>query len=303
MPARSHKEQVDLQEKNYGDYLASSNFGIIIPVDINVTSRCMVKMSGGEYMEYTVQKLARLAGVSTRALRYYDEIGILKPARINSSGYRIYGEPEVDRLQQILLYRELGVSLENIMEIISAPSFDETRALREHRQKLLWKREQLDLLIANVDKTIAVLEGRITMTDKEKFEGFKQKMIGNNEQKYGREIRAKYGDEQVDTSNQKLQDMTREQYDQLEKLGARVMETLKAAYKTGDPASELGQKTADLHRQWLSYSWDKYSKEAHAGLAQMYVEDERFKAYYDNVQPGAAEFLRDAILIYTEMKK
>ena len=134
-------------------------------------------------MEYTVQKLGRMAGVSTRTLRYYDEIGILKPARINSSGYRIYGKAEVDRLQQILFYRELGVSLESIMDILSSKSFDYADALREHREKLLAKREQLDLLIANVDKTLAAAEGRIVMSDKEKFEGFKQKLIEENEKK------------------------------------------------------------------------------------------------------------------------
>ena len=75
-------------------------------------------------MEYTVQKLGLIAGISTRTLRYYDEIGILKPARINSSGYRIYGQDEVDKLQQILFYRELGVSLESIKDIVTAPSFD-----------------------------------------------------------------------------------------------------------------------------------------------------------------------------------
>ncbi|MDF2840549.1 MAG: transcriptional regulator, MerR family protein, partial [Clostridia bacterium] len=144
-------------------------------------------------MEYTVQKLGSLAGVSTRTLRYYDEIGILKPARINSSGYRIYGQNEVDKLQQILFYRELGVNLDSIKDIVTAPSFNGANALREHREKLLEKKEQLDLLIANVDKTIALTEGRIKMTDKEKFEGFKQKMIDDNEKKYGAEIREKYG--------------------------------------------------------------------------------------------------------------
>lgn len=103
-------------------------------------------------MEYTVKSLARLAGVSTRTIRYYDEIGILKPARINSSGYRIYGQKEVDTLQQILFYRELGVSLERIKEIVTDTSFDPIAALKEHREKLLAKREQLDLLIANVEK-------------------------------------------------------------------------------------------------------------------------------------------------------
>jgi DNA-binding transcriptional MerR regulator len=254
-------------------------------------------------MEYTVQKLGKMAGVSTRTLRYYDEIGILKPARINSSGYRIYGEKEVDRLQQILFYRELGVSLESIKEIITSPSFDGTAALREHREKLLEKREQLNMLIANVDKTIAATEGRIKMSNKEKFEGFKQKMIDENEKKYGKEIREKYGDETVDKSNKKLKDMTEEQYAELEKLGRDVIEMLSKAFETGDPAGELAQKAADLHRQWLSYSWPSYSKEAHAGLAQMYVDDERFTAYYDKNQPGLAAFLRDAILIYTGMNK
>ena len=254
-------------------------------------------------MEYTVKKLAELASVSTRTLRYYDEIGILKPARINSSGYRIYGEKEVERLQQILFYRELDVNLEDIKRIISSPSFDSAAALKEHRRKLLEKRKQLDLLIDNVDKTIAETEGRIKMSDKEKFEGFKQKLIDENEKKYGEEIRKKYGNETVDKSNKKLKNMTEEEYNRVTKLADEITETLHKAFLTGDPAGELAQKAADLHRQWLSFYWDNYTKEAHAGIAQMYVYDERFRAYYDKEQPGTAEFLRDAILIYTGIKK
>ncbi|MNI33810.1 HTH-type transcriptional activator TipA [compost metagenome] len=253
-------------------------------------------------MEYTVLKLGHMAGVSTRTLRYYDEIGILKPARINSSGYRIYGQSEVDRLQQILFYRELGISLEGIMDIMNAPAYDGDLALKEHREKLLEKRNQLDLLIANVDQTLAQREGRITMTNNEKFKGFKQTLIDDNEQKYGEEIRTKYGDEQIDKSNNRIKGMTEQQYQEIEQLGAQVLAVLADAYATGDPAGELAQQAADLHRQWLSFYWDSYSKEAHAGVAQMYVEDERFTAYYDKDQPGSAEFLRDAVLIYTGMK-
>lgn len=254
-------------------------------------------------MEYTVKKIAELASISARTLRYYDEIGILKPARINSSGYRIYGEKEVERLQQILFYRELDINLEDIKRIISSPSFDRSTALKEHRRKLLDKRKQLDLLIDNVDKTIAEAEGRIKMSDKEKFEGFKQKLIDENEKKYGQEIRKKYGSETVDKSNKKLKNMTEEEYNRVTKLADEIMETLHKAFLTGDPAGELAQKAADLHRQWLSFYWDNYTKEAHAGIAQMYVYDERFKAYYDKEQAGTAEFLRDAILIYTGFKK
>ena len=250
-------------------------------------------------VEYTVKKLGQMAGVSTRTLRYYDQVGLLSPARINSSGYRIYGKAEIDRLQQILFYRELGMSLEQIKAIISAPKFDGARALVEHRDNLLAKRAQLDLLIVNVDKSIAQKEGRIKMSDKEKFEGFKKKLIEDNEAKYGGEVRAKYGDEAVNKSNQKLKGMTQGQHDKATQLANEVTETLAAAFKTQDPAGELAQKAADLHRQWLCFYWDSYSKEAHAGLARMYVEDERFTAYYDEKQPGTAKFLRDAVLIYT----
>jgi len=252
-------------------------------------------------MEYTVQKLGSLAGISTRTLRYYDEIGILKPARINSSGYRIYGQTEVDRLQQIMFYRELDVSLDTIKKLVTSVSFNDAAALKDHHEKLLAKRQQLDMLIANVEKTIEFQEGRIKLKDKEKFDGFKKKLIDDNEQKYGKEAREKYGDNSVNASNKKMLNMSEDQYAEFEKLSQEVLDTLEAAFATGDPAGELGQKTADLHRRWLSYTWGSYSKKAHAGLAQMYVDDERFTAFYDKKQPGMAVFLRDAILIYTGM--
>ncbi|KWX78331.1 MerR family transcriptional regulator [Paenibacillus jilunlii] len=254
-------------------------------------------------MEYTVQKLGALAGVSTRTLRYYDEIGILRPARINSSGYRIYGQAEVDRLQQILFYRELGLSLEGIKELVTAPSFDGARALREHHEKLLQRKQQLEMLILNVEKTLAQTEGRITMSNEEKFAGFKQKLIDDNEQKYGQEIRQKYGDEAVEKSNRKLKNMTEEQYAAIQQVEAEMFSVLEQAMEDGDPASVLAQKAADLHRQWLTFYWDTYSQEAHAGVAQMYVDDERFTAYYDKTRPGTAKFLRDAVHVYTEASK
>lgn len=251
-------------------------------------------------MEYTVQKLGKLAGISTRTLRYYDEIGLLKPARINSSGYRIYGSAEIDKLQQILFYRELGVNLDQIKEIMTSDTFDRSIALKEHREKLLEKRTQLDLLIANVDKSIQQTERGIIMSDKEKFEGFKQKLVEDNEKQFGKEIRDKYGEEAVNKSNAKVKGMTQAQYEEVTNLAEEIAVNLKTAMSTGDPNSELAQKTADLHRQWLSFYWNEYTKEAHSSVAQMYVDDERFTAYYDKIQPGAAEFLRDAVHIYTK---
>lgn len=251
-------------------------------------------------MEYTIKGLADLAGVSTRTLRYYDEIGLLKPKRINESGYRIYGPKEVDTLQQILFYRELGVSLDEIKKIITDPDFNSEQALLDHREKLLARKAQIELLLENIEKTLNQLKGGKSMTDQEKFAGFKKKLVEDNEKAYGTEARNRWGDDAVDASNKKLLNMTEEQYQDLEKLTAELNETLKKAMETGDPASPLGQKAAALHKEWLSFFWKEYSKEAHSGLATMYVADERFKAYYDKIQDGAAEFLRDAIYIYTD---
>ncbi|MBP2079093.1 MerR family transcriptional regulator [Oceanobacillus polygoni] len=254
-------------------------------------------------MEYTVNKLAQISGVSGRTLRYYDQIGLLEPARINSSGYRIYGQKEVDLLQQILFYRELEVSLEDIKKMISEPMFDQTEALKSHYQLLAQKRARLDKIMANVKRTIASKQGGIPMQDKDKFAAFKDNLIEENEDKYGEEIRSKYGDKTVDASNAKLRGMSEEDFKAMNDLGEEIMVLLEKAYIAGDPASDLAQDVAAKHKQWLMYSWSSYSKEAHAGLAEMYVADERFTAFYDKVAEGATEFLRDSILIYLGIEK
>lgn len=249
-------------------------------------------------MEYTINQLAKLAGVSTRALRYYDQCGLLPPKAVRSNGYRIYGETEVNRLQQILFYRELGVELSEIGRILEEKDFDGLSALQSHLSALREKRARLERLIDNVQKSISAMKGETEMTDEEKFEGFKEKLISDNEQKHGKEIRAKYGVETVDRSNAKLKNMTKEQYGELEALTQELNNTLKAAFEQGDPGGELAQKACELHKKWLSFYWDHYSKEAHRGVAQMYVDDPRFTAYYDAIAPGCAVFLRDAVQIF-----
>ena len=249
-------------------------------------------------MEYSVKKLAQTAGVSARTLRYYDEIGLLTPARISSNGYRVYGEKEIDLLQQIMFYREMGMPLEEIKMTICADDFDKKRALENHLCSLNAKKKHINLLIKTVEKTISTMKGEIKMTDKEKFEGFKENILRVNEEKYGAEIRETYGAEIIDASNRKFKNMTQEQYDEANALAEEINSNLKEAFLQGDPSSKLAQEVCALHKKWLCLYWDKYSKEAHVGLAQMYVDDPRFTEYYDKVSVGAAEFLRDAIQIY-----
>ncbi|MDD4362680.1 MAG: MerR family transcriptional regulator [Atribacterota bacterium] len=252
---------------------------------------------------YTVKELSDLSGISKRTLRYYDEIDLLKPDRLTSSGYRIYTQKEVNKLQQILFYRALKVNLKNIQEIINSPDFDELKALRKHFKKMLKQKEQLDLLLQNIKKTIVSIERGITMSNQEKFEGFKKKLIEENEAKYGEEICNLYGKETVRKSNEKVKNMTKSEHESMMETEKKLLDTLKEAMSTNDPAGPLAQKAADLHRQWLSFYWPNYNKEAHEGLVIMYVSDKRFTEYYEKIQSGATEFLKNAVLIYTQSLK
>lgn len=251
-------------------------------------------------MEYTVNELAKISGVSVRTLHYYDQIDLLHPSRVEENGYRIYGTAEVDHLQQILFYRELGMPLKKIRDILNMPELDKEKLLEEQLTALLDRKKQIEVLIKNMKKTICTLKGETTMSDKEKFEGFKKKMIEDNEAAYGKEIRERYGDEAIDASNTKVAGMSEAQWKNAQELSDLINQTLKEAFELGDPASEIAQKACDLHRQWLCMFWKDgtYSKEAHKALADGYVADERFTAYYDKIAVGCTKFLRDAIYIY-----
>ena len=249
-------------------------------------------------MEYSIQTLSKMAGVSTRTLRYYDEIGLLKPIRISSSNYRIYGEHEVNLLQQILLYRELDLPLSTIKSIITKEDFDFKTALKEHKEKLLMKQKQIETLLHNVDQTIQSLEGGIVMSNQEKFEGLKKEKIAKNEQKYGKEIREKYGDEAVNASNEKFGSLSEAEYKESEVLSEQILNMLKELTPENDPTCEKAKELVKLHKQWLSY-YGNYSSQAHIGLGQMYVADERFTKYYDEkAGTDAAQFLCNAIQAY-----
>lgn len=252
-------------------------------------------------LEYTIKKLAHLTGITTRTLRYYHEIGLLHPCRLSSSGYRIYGEQEVDVLQQILFYRELGFPLTDIKVLLTNPDFNLLGSLKSHLSALIEQRNRLELLITNVNKTILKEEGKITMTDQEKFEGFKTSLIAENEETYGEELQRNYGKDTIKESNAKLMHLTKEEYDAMESLGLKIKKGLEEAVAAKEPANgPVGQLLAALHKEWLSYTWPSYSGEAHAGLAQMYTEDERFRIYYDKNLNGCAVFLRDAVLFYVD---
>lgn len=250
-----------------------------------------------------ITELVKLSGVSARTLRYYDEIGLLKPSKIEKNGYRRYSPNDINRLQQILFYRELDFKLEEIKMLMEHPDFKVKEALKNQYVLLQKKRSYLDSLLETIDQTIKMMEGELKMTNEQKFDVFKNKLIEENEQKFGEEIREKYGEELVKASHKKLKNMNEEQYEAMQQLEVQLFDRLKEAMELNKATSDIAMEAVELHKRWLSFSWEKYTAAAHLGLAHMYINDERFTAYYDErVGKGATQFLHDAIVVYTADK-
>lgn len=188
-------------------------------------------------MPYKIHELAALSGVTVRTLRYYDQIGLLRPARSADNGYRLYEAPQVDRLQQILFYRALGVSLEQIAVLLDAPDYDRTRTLEQHLTVLQKQRDQLDLLIQNVTQTIRAIQEEIPMSDNQKFEGLKQ-LIEENNQTYGQEVIEKYGAKALEDTNRRLASMSKSQWEEQQALEQKMFSLLRQAMQIGDSCCE-----------------------------------------------------------------
>ena len=250
-------------------------------------------------MTFTIKQLATLGGVTPRTLRHYDELNLLTPAFINDSGYRIYTQKEVDRLQTILFYRELDFSLEQIKDIL-AQDINQVTLLEQQRLALVEKRNRLTNLIATLDQTIASEKGDLLMTNEEKFQHFKDSHLQENERTYGEEIRQKYGNEAVEKANSIFKNRTQDEYDEWMKLEQDLLERLTHHLELSIP-SEESDCIYTLHKKWLTLSWGDYSKAKHHGLAQMYLITPEFTEYYDSrCGTGATQFLVETITFYTQ---
>ncbi|GKU77542.1 MerR family transcriptional regulator [Paenibacillus sp. L3-i20] len=241
-----------------------------------------------------VKEVADLVGISVRTLHHYDEIGLLVPDQLTESGYRIYSEQNLELLQQILFFRELDFPLKKIKEIILSPSFDRLEALTMHEKMLQEKRSQLDRLLKTVAKTIQHAKGGITMSNKEKFQGFD---FSNNP--YEQEARERWGGKVVDDSNAKLN--AKKDKEGFQETFNELYRKLAAVRHEG-PASVAAQTTIG---EWyvLLNKMGSYSFEAFKGLGQMYVDDERFTKNIDQFGEGLALFMRDAMAVYADNRQ
>ena len=258
---------------------------------------CIEVMHMAAEQTYSVHEVAALAGITVRTLHHYEQIGLLVPKR-RSNGYRAYAAADLERLQHILLYRACGMDLSAIRDALDAPAFDAREALEGHLAQLERRRRDIDAMIQTVRKTIRALEGEDTMTDEERFEGLKQATVAANEAAYGAEARARFGNAAVDAANAKLLAMDETEWNDMNELETAIIQQLRAAMATGDPSGPEAQRLASMHARWLQMHWGDgaYSPAAHRQLAQGYLADSRFMAYYDErAGEGATCFLADAL--------
>lgn len=246
---------------------------------------------------FTVQELAKTAGITRRTLHYYDEIGLLKPSRIGDNGYRYYGEKALLRLQQILLYRELDLPLADIQKIMGRRDFDVLNALESHRDELTQRIAQLERLRTTVDDTILHLKGKKQMSRKQFFKGF----ADAEQEEYEKQAMERYDPETVRASNQKWKAYSAADKQRITDEGNAVYAAWLAAMPLG-AASTQAQAAVEGWRRHMDYFWSPNDEQL-LGLADLYNNDPAFRANYDRIDPNLAPFIREATKIYVANRK
>ena len=239
-----------------------------------------------------ISRVAKLTGVTVRTLHYYDEIGLLKPSEVTQAGYRVYNDTDLEVLQQILFFRELDFSLEDIRKIMQNPAYEKKSALRKQKELLLQKRSRLDSLIALVDKT---LKGEQDMS----FRQFDTAKIEETKKKYAEEAKQRWGDTSAYAEyEKKSRSYSDAQQNMLDGEGAGILSEF-GQNRSLAPDSAQAQA---LVKKWQAYITSHYytcTKEILSCLGQMYVGDARFTQHIDQYGAGTAAFMAAAIEIYT----
>ena len=243
---------------------------------------------------YTVKQLANSAGISARTLRYYDQIGLLKPSTYGQNGYRYYDDDAVLRLQQILFYREMELSLSDIRAIVDQPDFDVLGTLDSHKTMLKRKKQRIDLLLSTIENTIQHIGGKLTMTKKEIFAGFSEE----KQKAYAQEARQRWDPELVDQSQERWASYSDEKKKEIIAEANEIYENIFASINGGHDS----QKVQDLVAQWHRHMRNFYEPSIPTlrGLGQLYCDDPRFRANFEKFSPSFPEFLREAIAYYCD---
>ncbi|MFI6486660.1 MerR family transcriptional regulator [Streptomyces sp. NPDC050564] len=244
-------------------------------------------------MSYSVGQVAGFAGVTVRTLHHYDEIGLLTPGERSNAGHRRYGEADLDRLQQILFYRELGFPLDEVAALLDDPDADPRAHLRRQHELLTARIEKLQKMAAAVEHAMEARKMGINLTPEERFEVFGDK----DPEQYAEEAEQRWGGtEEYAESQRRAARYTKDDWKRVQAEVDAWSERYQSLMAAGEPPTgEAAMDLAEEHRRHIGKWFYECSYELHQCLGGMYVSDERFKAFYDAMRPGLAEHLRDAI--------
>ena len=248
-------------------------------------------------MSLSIRKTSKLAGISIRTLHYYDEIGLLSPAREKSNGYRCYNDADLVALQQILIYRELGLPLDQVKRILASPTFDALQALEAHKAALERRAIQTRRLIQTVEKTIAHLKGKIEMDNKEMFLGFNKEEQTINE----KEARQIWGDGEVEPTMKRWNSYSKEEQRKILAEGNEIYKSLAANMDKGPGSPEVQGLIARWHQNLKNFY--EPDKERLLGLAQLYNDHPGFQKTFRKFHPDLAAFIKQAVEIYLKNLK
>lgn len=246
-------------------------------------------------MTYTIDEVSKLTGLSKRALRFYEEKGLIESKR-NPANYRIYDSADLDRIQTILFLTAFEIDLNTIKLILEDKDFDLLSLYETHLGTLYEKRQQLDLIISNLTLTMDAKRRSEPMKDTDKFKGFKQDLVNKNETLYKKEVVEKHGEQAYESSKKAFLNMSEADFNRFKTLEESLFEALeKASNATGSNKEAFMHDVYLTHKAWISLAWGYYNEDAHLGVCQMYIEDERFKKHYDARKEGFAQLLLDSV--------
>jgi DNA-binding transcriptional MerR regulator len=250
-------------------------------------------MAKDEPMSLTVGAVARLAGVTVRTLHHYDAIGLLNASGRSEAGYRRYADADLDRLQRILFYRELGFGLDEIKTVMTDGDADAAAHLRRQHAMLLDRIGRLQRMAAAVEKAMEARTMGISLTPEERFEVFGD----HDPDEYAAEVKERWGDtDAYRESQRRVARYSKADWQRIKAQGQAAIEQVVAAMRAGRPAdSPQAMDGAEAHRRQIDDAFYPLSHEGHVGLAEMYLADPRFTATYEKIAPGLAQYLHDAI--------
>lgn len=247
---------------------------------------------------YQISEISKIAGVSKRTLHYYDEVGLLVPITDELSGYRLYCDDDLVRLQQILFFKELGFKLEEIKNILNSESFDRLSALKKQKELMDLKVKRYFEIIDTIDEAIASIEGGNHMSGENMFKALDINEIEEHKKKYEKEVREKYDEDLVKESNRRTSKYSQDDWNMIQKEAHDIFISIADGMSKG-PEDAIVQENVKKYHEHIDKYYYPCSIEIFRGLGIMYVEDERFTKYYEDIKVGLAAFMRDAMEYYS----